>query len=663
MRITSIKKKSAAKIIEIEKEQKVSEINLKQLQNIFQNVPAATAIFEGHELKYILANQYYENITNRKAADLLGKSNREVFPELIGTGTFELFEKVLETGEPFTSLEYVVMLDLKNEGVLRQCYFNLSISPLINDSENIYGVIVMFFDITEQVETRKKIEESKKKFEAAILAVQGIIWTNNANGEMEGEQLGWANLTGQRFEEYQGFGWAKMIHPDDAQPTVDAWNKAVASKNIFEFQHRVNTRQDGWKVFSVKAVPVLDEMCKIKEWVGVHTDISEQRKTEEKLLEAKVSAENATKSKQQFLSNMSHEIRTPLNSIIGFTNVLLKTELGFKQKEFVQAINTSGKSLNLLINDILDLAKVDAGRMTFEKCPIEIRKSIIQILHSFDLKIKEKNLELVEEYDSKIPSVLLVDSLRLNQIILNLISNAVKFSHKGKIKISVKLLNETDENVIIEFSVTDSGIGIAANNLKSIFNSFEQAELSISTSYGGTGLGLAIVKQLVEAQGGSISVNSKLGEGSTFSFILPFGKTIQKPEEIEILKQDSEIKNLRVLVAEDVALNQLLMKIILNDFGFEHEIVGNGKIAIEKMQTNTYDIILMDLQMPEMNGFEATEYIRKTLKSHIPIIALTADVTTVDVSKCQEFGMDDYISKPINENLLYSRIVELVKNK
>lgn len=394
------------------------------------------------------------------------------------------------------------------------------------------------------------------------------------------------------------------------------------------------------------------------------SDLIDRKKTEDKLREAKVFAENAVKFKQQFLSNMSHEIRTPLNSILGFANVLLKTKLDAEQKEFLQAVITSGHSLNLLINDILDLAKVDAGKMTFVKQPFEIRKSIEAILYSFDLKIKEKNLKLIKEYDSKIPSILLGDSVRLNQIILNLISNAVKFTHKGKIIQSVKLLHEDEENVNIEFTVTDTGIGIAANKINSIFNLFEQAELSTSNSYGGTGLGLAIVKQLIEEQGGSISLSSKLGEGSTFSFILPFGKTnIKSKEKIQIPTLNSEIKTLRVLVAEDVALNQLLIKIILNDFGFEYEIVGNGKLAVEKMQTNTYDIILMDMQMPEMNGFEATEYIRKTLKSHIPIIALTADVTTIDVSKCKDFGMDDYISKPINEGLLYSKIMELIKSK
>ena len=399
------------------------------------------------------------------------------------------------------------------------------------------------------------------------------------------------------------------------------------------------------------------------------SDITEQvlalrkmEKNEIQLKEAIESAENAVKFKQQFLSNMSHEIRTPLNSILGFTNVLLKTKLEDEQIEYIQAIKTSGSSLHQLINDILDLSKVDAGRMTFEYQPFEIRKSIKSTLYSFDLKIKEKNIALIKEYDSNIPSMVLGDAVRLNQILLNLLSNAVKFTHKGKIIVGVRLLSEDDEKVNIEFSVADSGIGIAPDKLDAIFNVFEQAEVGTANSFGGTGLGLAIVKQLVEAQGGSVSLKSKVGEGSVFSFILPFGKTNMKPEEeTATIKRDPEIQSLRVLVAEDILLNQLLIKIILSDFGFEYDIAGNGKIVIEKLQTNTYDIILMDLHMPLMNGFEASEYIRNTMKSQIPIIALTADVTTADISKCKEFGMDDYISKPISENLLYTKIVNLVK--
>jgi PAS domain S-box-containing protein len=417
--------------------------------------------------------------------------------------------------------------------------------------------------------------------------------------------------------------------------------------------------------------------------VVVARDITEQKRIEKELTEAiviaematkfaedaKIKAESATilaedsvKSKQQFLSNMSHEIRTPMNAIIGFTKVILKTELTAKQKEYLTAIKTSGDALIVLINDILDLAKVDAGKMTFEQVPFRMALSISAMLHMFETKILEKNLKLVKVYDKKIPEVLIGDPVRLHQIILNLVSNAVKFTATGKITVNVSLLNETDDDVSIEFAVADTGIGIPESKIERIFDNFQQASSGTSRLYGGTGLGLAIVKQLVEPQGGSITVTSKVDEGSVFSFRLNFAKTNVDTEELtEIIDLDAEIKNIKVLVVEDIALNQLLMKTLLDDFGFERDIASNGKIAIEKMQTNTYDIILMDLQMPEMNGFEATDYIRNKMNSKIPIIALTADVTTVDLAKCKAVGMNDYIAKPVDEKLLYSKIVNLVK--
>ncbi len=411
--------------------------------------------------------------------------------------------------------------------------------------------------------------------------------------------------------------------------------------------------------------------------------ITEQKRFEKELTEARVFAElaaaiaedakakaesatqiavDAVKAKQQFLSNMSHEIRTPMNAIIGFTKVVLKTDLSAKQKEYLMAIKMSGDALIVLINDILDLAKVDAGKMTFEQSPFKLASSISAMLHLFEAKIQEKNLELVKEYDSSIPNVLLGDAVRLHQIILNLVSNAVKFTQTGKIGIRVQLLNEDKEKATIGFSVSDTGIGISENKMEKIFENFQQASSSTSRLFGGTGLGLAIVKQLVESQGGTIRVESKVNEGSVFSFNLNFFKTKANADpESEIVELDTEIQNLRVLVVEDIALNQLLMKTLLDDFGFECDIAGNGKIAIEKLMAKTYDIILMDLQMPEMNGFEATDYIRNTMNSKIPIIALTADVTTVDLAKCKAVGMNDYIAKPIDEKLLYTKMVEWVK--
>ncbi|WP_269684850.1 CheR family methyltransferase [Flavobacterium lacustre] len=376
-------------------------------------------------------------------------------------------------------------------------------------------------------------------------------------------------------------------------------------------------------------------------------------------------AEDALKFKQQFLSNMSHEIRTPMNAIVGFTNVILKTDLNQQQKDYIDAIKTSGEALIVLINDILDLAKVDAGKMSFDKNPFCLQESISEIYQLFENKCQEKNLELIKHYDETIPQILLGDAIRLRQIILNLISNAIKFTSQGKVIMSIYITAQDAKKATIEFTITDTGIGIAENKLSQIFYNFEQASDEISKLYGGTGLGLSIVKQLVELQGGTLIVKSKVGEGSTFGFTMPFLKTkaTLSEETTTVIASENKRQNIKVLVAEDMSLNQILIKIILLDFGFECDIADNGKIVIEKLQEKNYDIILMDLQMPEMNGFETTDYIRNTLHSEIPIIALTADVTSLDVEKSKKVGMNDYISKPIDEKLLYNKIImHITKN-
>lgn len=425
-----------------------------------------------------------------------------------------------------------------------------------------------------------------------------------------------------------------------------------------------------------------DEQGMVLGAVVVARDVTEQKRIEKELTEAKVFAELATeiaqhakdnaeaasliageavRAKQQFLSNMSHEIRTPMNAIIGFTKVLFKTVLSVKQIEYLNAIKTSGDALIVLINDILDLAKVDAGKMIFEHIPFKMANSISAMMHLFEPKIQEKNLQLINEFDSSIPEVLLGDPVRLHQIVINLLSNAVKFTSEGSITLGVKLVDEQENSALIRFSVKDTGIGIQDTKLQTIFENFQQASSGTSRLYGGTGLGLAIVKQLVEQQGGSVSVISQIAKGSEFSFLLEFQKTTETAEAlINTEIQENLIGHLKILVVEDIPLNQLLMKTLLDDFGFARDIAANGKIAIEMMEKNQYDLVLMDLQMPEMNGFEATQYIRNVMHLNIPIIALTADVTTVDLAKCKLVGMNDYIAKPVDEKLLYAKIVGLV---
>ncbi|MFV8326457.1 CheR family methyltransferase [Flavobacterium sp. ZS1P14] len=547
--------------------------------------------------------------------------------------------------------------------------------------------------LVEQLEAEKKalkrIQDSKKYYRNLIQSLPVAVYTCDNNGYIQLYNKAAVELWGRKPEIGKDLwcGSFQISNTDGSSLPLDQCPMAIALKEeraVLE-QEIIVERPNGEKRFVLpNPRPIFDEDGKLSGCINTLIDITDQKRIESELIESKVfaelatliaeeakskaeeatrTAEDAMKAKQQFLSNMSHEIRTPMNAIIGFTRVILKTDLSEKQKEYLNAIKLSGDTLIALINDILDLAKVDAGKMIFEKKPFKMAVSISSMLQLFETKIQEKNLKLVVNYDKKIPDVLLGDSIRLHQIILNLVSNAVKFTSKGSILVNVNLLFEDEEKVIIEFAITDSGIGIPKDNIDLIFENFQQSTNGTSSLYGGTGLGLAIVKQLVTSQGGSIRVKSKINEGSTFSFTLPFQKTKKRAEsETHLIGFDTTAtKNIKVLVVEDMALNQLLMKTILDDFGFEQDIADNGKIAIEKLQAKSYDIVLMDLQMPVMNGFEATEYIRNTLNSKIPIIALTADVTTVDLGKCKAVGMDDYIAKPIDEKLLFNKIVELTK--
>jgi PAS domain S-box-containing protein len=486
--------------------------------------------------------------------------------------------------------------------------------------------------------------------------------TINFDGKITDMNEALAKITGITREKITGTDFFDYF--TEPQKAREVYEEIFAKGFVVNFPLTIRHKEGKLTDVLFNGSVYKDERGNVLGIVIVARDVTEQKIFEKELIEAKQKAEEAMKAKQQFLSNMSHEIRTPMNAIIGFTKVVLKTDLNEKQREYINAIKLSGDSLIVLINDILDLAKVDAGKMTFEQIPFKLAVSVSAILHLFEAKLQENNLELHKEYDKNIPEVLMGDPVRLNQIILNLVSNATKFTKEGKITISVRMLEEKSDSVKIEFCVADTGIGIPENKLNSIFDNFQQATTGTTRQYGGTGLGLAIVKQLVEAQGGKISVTSKVGKGSNFCFTLAFKKTDLKVEaESEKYEPaNSGSKNAKVLVVEDVKLNQVLMKTLLEEGGFETEIASNGKVAIEKMKQANYDIVFMDLHMPEMNGFEATEYIRKNMHSEVPIIALTADVTTVDVEKCKAVGMDDYISKPIDDKILYKKLNKYLKS-
>lgn len=547
-------------------------------------------------------------------------------------------------------------------------------SAFEDEQGNVAGAIIRLNDQRQQ----KKSDEQTAYLAAIVTSSDDAIISKSPEGIIQTWNKGAEKTFGFSAEEAVGKHISIIVPPylrDEEEKILERIKHGSHSGQ----QEMIRKRKDGVTIHvSAAYSPIRDANGEITGISTVERDITGQKKFENELIEARKNAEQAThtaeeavKSKQQFLSTMSHEIRTPLNAIIGFTNVVLKTDLTAKQKEYLDAIKISGDALIILINDILDLAKVDAGKMTFEQKNFKMDQATASMLRLFDTKAKEKNIELIREYDEQIPETVIGDPARLQQVVLNLMSNAVKFTDSGKIVFGVRLIAEESEKIMLEFSVTDTGIGIEEDKLESIFENFQQASGETSRKYGGTGLGLAIVKKLVEAQNGRVWVKSTPGVGSGFYFTLGFKKVkeegvVKTEKEKKSVLVKTERKNMnggKILVAEDVTLNQLLVKTLLEEFGFGVDIAANGKIATEKMEKGKYDLILMDLQMPEMNGFEATEYIRSTLKSDIPIIALTADVTTVDVEKCREAGMDDYLAKPINDKLLYSKIRKYLKEE
>lgn len=398
--------------------------------------------------------------------------------------------------------------------------------------------------------------------------------------------------------------------------------------------------------------------------------IFERKQVENELIIAKKLAEELAGAKDRFLSNMSHEIRTPLNGIIGFTNILMQSDMPALQKKQVGIIKTSGNILMTLINEILDLAKINEGKMDLEASEFNLSDLVKDILVSFELRIDEKELKMGLIFDENIPPLLIGDPIRISQVLINLINNSKKFTNKGgQINVKVSLLEQDDEKALIEFSISDNGIGISDEKLKIIFDPFVQDNKGTTLKNEGTGLGLSIVKRLVNLMNGTIHIEGKLKQGTTVTVTISLKKTkaVELPDikEKTFLGYDREkMGNLKILLAEDNPINQLLAQTILFQSGFEVDTAENGKIAIGLLTKNQYDIILMDLKMPEMGGFEATQYIRANMqspKSEIPIIAITADVTKADIDNYKKIGINDYVLKPFDQTDLLNKIIHQVK--
>ncbi|TGL86479.1 PAS domain S-box protein [Leptospira congkakensis] len=509
----------------------------------------------------------------------------------------------------------------------------------------------------ELIERDRKILELKNKtedwFRIITNSLPQLMWTCEPDGPCDYLSEQWINYTGIPEKEQLGFEWLKQIHPEDQPRVIEEWQKNVVNEKVFSIQFRIRRHDGIYNWFDTKAIPIKDSNQNIIRWLGSNTNVQELYTIQETLEKAKAEALQSSNAKAQFLANMSHEIRTPINGILGLSQLLKDTNLDNIQKEYLEHINQSGTMLLSLINDILDLSKIESGKIEIESIDFNLKDTIDFVLGTLTYSAENKGLQLKTEYESTDKLWLKGDPSRIKQVLLNFINNAIKFTEKGFVNIRTKVISQTVKSQRLRVEVIDTGIGIAEENIPKLFHKFTQSDSSTHRKFGGTGLGLSISKLLVHKMGGTIGLESKLGVGSTFWFELELPTGVEKlniHNDNEIIIEKFPNSNYKILVAEDNIINQKVTIALLKKLGYESQVVANGFEVLSILNTIQCDLILMDCQMPEMDGFEATEKIRNldsNLKN-IPIIAMTANAMEGDRERCIAVGMNDYLTKPVS---------------
>ncbi|MCB9233609.1 MAG: response regulator [Bacteroidia bacterium] len=523
-------------------------------------------------------------------------------------------------------------------------------------SQSLRGALRHSKLIKEKLATERALREKEEQLKTVIESAPLIMYVLNLEGVFLLSEGAGLKKLGVKPGESVGQSAFRLYrnHPG----MIRLINKALRGET-FTDQIKI-----GEFYFEVNSTPLFDENGKLMGSTGLAVDITTHIEAERKLYHAKQLAEKSAKSKEDFLANMSHEIRTPMNAIMGFSKLLIQTPLTAEQREYLKAINSSGDTLMVIINDILDLSKIEAGKLRFESRDFDLRELVSSLVDVFQPRLREKNLTLKTQIDPGVPQIVVGDPVRLNQVLLNLVGNAIKFTEKGSVRIEINEIAQSEGKSKLEFHVTDSGIGIAEDKQDEIFASFAQASTDTTRKYGGTGLGLTISKRIIELQGGKIGVKSEVGVGSDFYFILDFltssSEAGQKDSPLEVRIQPRP--DLHILLVEDNAMNQILAKKVLESFGMKITVAQNGQDALEKLREFSFNLVLMDVQMPIMDGYEATRIIRRDFPENlrnIPIIALTAHAVSEEIDKCRAAGMDDYSSKPFQPETLYAQIVGL----
>ena len=534
-------------------------------------------------------------------------------------------------------------------------------------TENLLATQRRDADLERELQELRALNETLELLALVASKTDNGVVILDAQGYVEWVNDSFARMTGVRAVAFRGQSLAAMLFDEAAEADARLQFQRFLEAGHGLSQEIEQTRADGQPYWlSIGVTPVFNDEGDITRWVGIASDVTKRREAQRALEQAKEAAEAASRAKGEFLANVSHEIRTPMNVVIGMTELTLGTRLSPEQREYLTAVKNSAEALLRLLNDVLDLSKIEAGKLHIETVPFSLPELIQEVLRMWEPESRQKGLQTSGQLAAELPPVVIGDPVRLRQILFNLIDNAIKFTERGRVTVTADLDSRTGDQARIHFAVRDTGIGIPEHKLASIFEAFSQADSSTSRRYGGTGLGLAISAQLVTLLDGRLWVESQVGAGSVFHFCLDFRVPESAPADRDKprgRRTPLRTKNrLRILVADDNPANRLLAARILEKRGHVVIQAGDGREALAAAHREPLDIVVMDAQMPEMDGLQATRQIRsreKATQTHLPIIALTASAMRGDRERCLAAGMDGYISKPIDAHELLTLVETL----